>query len=690
MNTENKTNDEKKTENGKKIKLFYLPHVYIAVCTVLFIIGFTALVHINGVSDWRITVLTAVLYILVTFGGSFIVKRFYGSNIGKEGGEVHNDVFRAFISKYHEAVAVINDESRIDWANRTFVSEFCPSTDVVGKKLSDIAEPLKLADIYSAGRDGMYVDIDGSNYNVHCFKTSADGQTKFVVTFDSSDELNAVRADYEDKRTVIAYIILDNLDASVVSLHDVTRTVSARAQEIMYEWASEYGAFIREYESDKYIAVLDGKSYSALVKDGFKILDKIRSIKIPESDITVTASGGVSDIVGTMEEKASAASSALETALQRGGDQIVVKTDDKVLYFGGNTKSAVNASRVRARMYALMLEKMIKNAENVIVMAHRAIDYDGFGACVGIAKIAMHLGVKVNIAVNLPQSADDSAMNDKNLRVCLEEIRKLPEYDNVFVDKIEAQDLTTPSTLVIVTDVNNPSLLEVPALPDCTENLVFIDHHRKAPENKYEAKLMYISPAASSACEMVAEILEELLPQGIMQKPEANLMLAGITLDTKQFSRSCSVRTYGAAQYLRRQGADQGDVAKFFEVNQEEFSAELKFRRDTKLYKGMFAIAVKKGESVFDDKITAAKVADGLLDITGINASFALCKINGAVNISARSTGKINVSKMMEKFGGGGHFDSAGAQLNGENLENAVTLLKEVLDEYLAENKESE
>ena len=248
----------------------------------------------------------------------------------------------------------------------------------------------------------------------------------------------------------------------------------------------------------------------------------------------------------------------------------------------------------------------------------------------------------------------------------------------------------SPSTLVIVTDVNNPSLLEAPALPDCTENLVFIDHHRKAPENKYEAKLMYISPAASSASEMVAEILEELLPQGIMQKPEANLMLAGITLDTKQFSRSCSVRTYGAAQYLRRQGADQADVAKFFEVNQEEFSAEMKFRRDTKLYNGMFAIAVKKGESVFDDKITAAKVADGLLDITGINASFALCKINGDVNISARSTGKINVSKMMEKFGGGGHFDSAGAQLNGENLENAVTRLKEVLDEYLAENKESE
>ena len=674
----------------KKTKFGYLPYIYIAVCTVLFIFGFTALVHINGISGWYITVISTAVYVALTLIGGAFIKRFCNSKLSEDGEDVSGDVFRTFISKYHEAVAVINDDSRIDWANRAFVSRFCPATDVAGKKLSEIAEPLKLADIYSAGRDGIYVLIDGSNYNVHCFKTLADGQTKFVVTFDSSDELNAMRADYEDQRTVIAYIILDNLDASVVSLHDVTRMVSARAQEIMYEWAAEYGAFIREYESDKYIAVLDGKSYSALVKDGFKILDKIRSIKIPESDITVTASGGVSDIAGTMEEKAQAASSALETALQRGGDQVVVKTDEKVLYFGGNTKSAVNASRVRARMYALMLEKMIKDAENVIVMAHRAIDYDGFGACVGIAKIAMHLGARVNIVVNRPKSADDSAMNDKNLRVCLEEIRKLPEYNNIFVNKTEAQDLVSPSTLVIVTDVNNPSLLEAPALPDCTENLVFIDHHRKAPENKYEAKLMYISPAASSASEMVAEILEELLPQGIMQKPEANLMLAGITLDTKQFSRSCSVRTYGAAQYLRRQGADQGDVAKFFEINQEEFSAELKFRRDTKLYKGMFAIAVKKGESVFDDKITAAKVADSLLDITGINASFALCKINGAVNISARSTGKINVSKMMEKFGGGGHFDSAGAQLNDENLENAVTRLKAVLDEYLAENKETE
>lgn len=674
----------------KKTKLGYLPYIYVALCTVLFIFGFTALVYKNGLAGWYVTVISAVLYIVVTIAGSAIIKRFCDAKPVYDGKEVQAEIFSGLISKHHEAIAVLNDESRIEWANRTFVAKFCLATTAVGKKLSDISDALKLADIYSTGRDGMYVTVDDSNYHVHCFKIQAEDQTKFVVTFDSSDELNAVRRDCEDKRTVIAYIILDNLDASVVSLHDVTRAVSARAQQIMYEWAAKYNAFIREYESDKYIVVLDGKSYGAIVKDGFKILDNIRSIKIPESDITVTASGGVADIVGTMEEKAAAASSALETALQRGGDQVVVKTDDKVLYFGGNTKSAVNASRVRARMYALMLERMIKNAENVIVMAHRAIDYDGFGACVGIAKIAMYLGVKVNIVVNLPKSADDSAMNDKNLRVCLDEISKLPEYDNIFVNKTEAQDLTSPSTLVIVTDVNNPALLEAPALPDCTENIAFIDHHRKAPENKYEAKLMYISPAASSASEMVAEILEELLPQGIMQKPEANLMLAGITLDTKQFSRSCSVRTYGAAQYLRRQGADQGDVAKFFETNQEEFSAEMKFRRDTKLYKGMFAIAVKKGESVLDDKITAAKVADGLLDITGINASFTLCKINGAVNISARSTGKINVSKMMEKFGGGGHFDSAGAQLSDETLENAVTRLKAVLDEYLAESKENE
>ncbi len=673
---------------NKKTLYGYLPYIYTAVCTAVFIFLFTVLAYLNGMPEWHISLISMLLYLVIVFIGIILIKRAMAKKNDVGEGEIQGNLFRAFITKYHCAVAVLNDETRIEWVNRAFIAGLCPSSYVTGKKLSEVDDALKLTDIYSAGREGIYLTVGGSHYNVHSFKITVEGITKFVVTFDSSDELNALRSDYEDKRTVIAYIILDNLDSSVISLHDVARTVSAQAQSIMYEWASEMGAFICEYESDKYMVVLDGKHLEKLREEGFKILDKIRQIQIPGSDITVTASGGVADVEGTMEEKASAAASALETALQRGGDQIVFKNDEQVYYYGGNTKSAINASRVRARMYALVLERLIKESENVVIMAHRAIDYDAFGACVGIAKIALHLNKRVNVVANVPKSGDDSAVNDKNLSVCLKEASKMPEYDRVFVNKAEAQDIMTPSTLLIIADVNNPALFEAPALTDCTENIVFVDHHRKAPENKFEAKLMYISPAASSTCEMVAEILEELLPQGIMQKPEANLMLAGITLDTKQFSRSCSVRTYGAAQYLRRQGADQAVVAKFFETNQDDFNAEMKFRRDTKLYEGIFAIAVKKGESVMDDKITAARVADSLLEISGIEASFTFCKINEAVNISARSTGKINVSKMMEKFGGGGHFDSAGAQIQGVSLEEAVVRLKAVLDEYLEQSKE--
>ncbi len=676
-----------KREKKKRIRV--IPQLYIVLVTVLFIVGFSAFAYTNTLPKPYIMALCVAAYLFILVAGYAVLCRIcFGKQTADT--DIGGDVFHMFAAKFNRPIVLLNDEAKIEWMNSVFAETFAEKGDMKGKTLSDLSGNLKLADVYTSGQVGIEATVCGVSYKLHCFKTAAADKVRFAVVFTEADELKRLRDEYEEKRTIVAYIILDNLDSSVVPMQDEARAAAAKAQKLLYEWADEAEAFIREYERDKYLVLLDGAHLEKMRESGFDILDRIRQIEIPGADICVTASGGVSDVEGTLAEKAAAASSALETALQRGGDQIVFKSDDSMMYYGGTVKSTINATRVLARMYALMLQKLIKSADNVMIMAHRNIDYDGFGACVGLAKIAMYLGVPVNIVVNIQRSDDGEVINDRNLSMCLATARKMPEYDKVFINKAEAQDMMSSSTLLIVTDANNPSLFEALDLVKCTENFVIIDHHRKAPENKYEPKMMYISPTASSASEMVAEFLEELLPQGVLHKHEANLMFAGITLDTKQFSRSCSVRTYSAAQYLRRQGADQGDVAKFFEVQQEDFNKEMKFRRDTKIYKGRYAISVKMDErsAGVDDKITAARVADGLLEISGIAASFALCRIDGSVNISARSDGKVNVSKMMEKFGGGGHFDSGGAQINDTTLEEVVRRLKTVIDEFEAESEE--
>lgn len=672
--------------NNKKNALRLIPQIYITVCTVLFTAGFSVFAYMGKLPEVYITAICVAVYLIISVGGYVLLRRICSGKPSEYGESIDADVFHIFAAKYELPMAVMGEDARIEWMNSAFAELFEEESAIKGKQLSEITDNLKLGEIYSKGKEGLQATVGNGLYRLRCYKTAHGEEVRFALVCTPDDEIQNLRTAYESKRAVIAYIILDNLDSSVVPMQDEARAAAAKAQKLLFEWASEMGAFIREYERDKYIVGLDGEHLDALRKEGFSILDKIRQIKIQGTDICVTASGGVADINGTLAEKEDAASSALETALQRGGDQIVYKDDERVFYYGGTVKSTINASRVLARMYAVMLEKLIRSAENVVIMAHKNIDYDGFGACIGIAKIAMHLGVKVNVVVNIQREESASVYKDRNLDICLDTALKIPEYERVFVNKAEAQDMMTPETLLIITDANNPNVFEAPELLASTEKLVFIDHHRKAPENTFDAEMMYISPTASSACEMVSEILEELLPQGILQKQEANLMFAGITLDTKNFSRSCSVRTYSAAQYLRRQGADQADVARFFTVTQDDFNKELKFHRDFKIYKGKYAIAVKTDEGsasdAADDKITAARVADSLLEIEGIAATFAICKIGDSINLSVRSNGKINIGKMMEKFGGGGHYQSAGAQVRDMTLEEVARKLRTIIDDY--------
>ena len=409
----------------------------------------------------------------------------------------------------------------------------------------------------------------------------------------------------------------------------------------------------------------------------FEILDRVRAIHAHDTGLSLTVSVGVGNIRGTFEEKDKAAHTALEMALQRGGDQAVVKGDDSLEFFGGITNTVQKRTNVRARVVSNELMTAMRRASNVIVMGHRFADFDAFGAIVGTVRLAMYCGTRVNAVIN---------MTDRNLAGCRSLLAPEEDFIGVFVDEQMGLDLLNTDTLVVVVDVNNIAHMESRLIAERAQTLAVVDHHRKTAEFEREPLIEYIEPSASSACELVAEMLEQVLPREDLTAAEATLMLAGINLDTKNFSKSTGTRTFSAALYLRDRGASPERVTALNKTSLDDYMREGGFRTNVEFFRKVMAITV--ADSRFEtgpaDRITVAKAADNLLSIAGVEASFALVKIGDIVAISARSAGRINVQLILEKLNGGGRYDEAGAQVQGD-VEAAVKRLKGAIDEYLAE-----
>ena len=448
-----------------------------------------------------------------------------------------------------------------------------------------------------------------------------------------------------------------------------------KIDEVIRTWSDEYGGILKEYERDKYLFITESRALAGMIASKFDILDRVRSVGVGDSNLPLTISMGVSNISGTFEEKEKAAHAALDMALQRGGDQAAVKSDDSLDFFGGLTKTVQKRTNVRARVISSELISKIKSATNVLIMGHKYADFDSFGSCVGLARLAMYCGARVNVVIN---------MADRNLMGCRKMLEGEEEYLGVFVGSGDALDLIETGTLLIVSDVNNLAISEEPELTRRTERLVVIDHHRKMSEFEREVDIEYIEPSASSACELVAEMLEQVLGKEAITGAEANLMLAGLTLDTKQFTKNTGTRTFSAAMYLRDSGASPALVQPLFKESFDDYMREAKFRAGVEIYRSAVAITVvDDADSSPEDRIIAAKAADNLLMVDGIAASFALIVLGDTVHISARSTGKMNVQLILESMGGGGHFDAAGAQCKDRNASDIVAQLKKEIDRYL-------
>ena len=510
-------------------------------------------------------------------------------------------------------------------------------------------------------------------YKIEGFNVSNSGDGLHLAVLTDVTELSEIERKYTDERTCIAYISIDNTDDVSQYVHEKFRDAISLVDNKIKEWAASMDGVIKSYDNDKYVMIFDSAKLDECLANRFEILDRIRDIRVGDS-VSITASMGISRVPGTLADRENAARSAIDMALQRGGDQVVYKTEDSVEFYGGRTKSLYKRSSVRSRSFTNQLSALMARADNVIVMGHRYGDFDSFGASVGVARLAMLIGVKVNIAVD---------MRDENLQPCIELMQETAQYSQTFVDSAEAFELIGPDTVVIMVDHNATARSQFSDIANRVSSLVIIDHHRKSDAVFDNVKLSYIEPSASSTCELIAEMLEAAITSHNLLKVEADMLLAGILLDTKQFTRNTGTRTFGAAQYLRGSGANPTDVYDLFKTPPQDLAKEARFHTAITVYKGNIAISSCDGDTDESYRIIASKAADKMLTLRDIEAAFTIVRIGEQIHISGRSNGKINVQLILEKLNGGGHFDIAGAQIKSESITSVLETLKESIDDYL-------
>ncbi len=580
------------------------------------------------------------------------------------------------VVKMPEPVIICDISERIVWYNGSAAELSEDGDKLYGKPLSDVFAGVRLEDIRNdRSRGGYPVSCGGRAFLARYNHIKTDDNDFALIMTTETTELENLADKMAGDEAIVCYIIIDNLAEMMQYDSEQYKPASVKIDEVIRSWADEYGGILKEYERDKYIYITEARALQKIIMNKFDLLDRVRAVGVGDTNLPLTVSMGVSNITGTFEEKEKAAKSALDMALQRGGDQAGVKSEGSIDFYGGLSKEVQKRTNVRARVVSNELIATIKSASNVLIMGHRFADFDSFGACVGLARLAMYCGARVNIVIN---------MADRNLVGCRELLDAEEDYLGILVSGADALDMLETGTLVIVADVNNFSIAEEPELARRKEKLAVLDHHRKMSEFERSVDVEYIEPSASAACELVAEMLEQVLGSDGISPAEANLMLAGITVDTKQFTKNTGTRTFSAAMYLRGNGASPMQVQNLFRESLGDYLREAKFRRNVEIYRSVCAITVVDDADVSpEDRVIAAKAADNLLMVDGIKASFALIVLGDTVHMSARSRGQVNVQLILEALGGGGHYDAAGAQCSGKSVSELIAQLKKEIDRYI-------
>lgn len=627
----------------------------------------------------------AVTFIMMFYNKSVIMNELI--SFATQYGQVQKKLLRELEVPY----ALLDEVGKVIWTNRAFETVihkekgYHRSVTTLFPTLTKDKLPGEVDETE------MELSYEGSEFSVKMKKISMrDMATNseifqepnykgYLIALYLYDEtaLKIALKENDNQSLAVGMIYLDNYEEALESVEEVRRSLlTALIDRKINKYIAALDGITRKSEKDKYLVILRKESVMQLQESKFDLLDDVKTVNIG-NEMAVTLSIGIGLDGLTYAQNYEFSRTAIDLALGRGGDQAVVKTSSSVTYYGGKSQQVEKNTRVKARVKAHALNEILATKDKVIVMGHRLADVDSFGSAVGIYRIAKALDRKAHIVIN------DVTTSVKPL---VDMFRGNPEYeDDMIVNSAQAIEAAGNNTVLIVVDVNKPSITECPELLRTCKSIVVLDHHRQGSETIENATLSYVEPYASSACEMVTEILQYIKDGIRPRSEEADSMYAGIIIDTNNFTQKTGVRTFEAAAYLRRNGADVTRVRKLFREDVLEYKTKADAVSQAEIYRGNYAISICSSEGVQSPTVLGAQAANELLNIKGIKASFILTQYQGKIYISARSIDEVNVQVIMERLGGGGHMNIAGAQMEDVPLEEAVRVVKDTLDRMIEE-----
>ena len=576
------------------------------------------------------------------------------------------------VAEYPMATMIVRETGEVLWQNDYCRQRVLDGEDAFGKRLDQVIPGLELSG--ECGPQGQNVTAGGRMYTLYWVQTQRQGEPVRVLYLFDDHDLKVYAKEYFDSRPWVLLMVIDNFSELFLDAKENERSKTmSEIEHIIETFAEENCGLLKKLDKDRYIAVIEDRYMRRVEASRFQVLDQIRGITAGDR-ISATMSIGVGSKEGSLHESEALARQALDMALGRGGDQAAVKLRDGYEFFGGVSKGVEKRNKVRTRIVANAITEIVQTSQNILVMGHRFADLDCVGAAVGLCAGLRNMGRTARIVL------------DENRSLAQSLVIKMREegLGDLFISPDTALETLSNDTLLFVVDTHVKTLLESSTVYAGCRNVVVIDHHRKMVDHIDNAIIFFHEPYASSACEMVAELNQYLGEQQKISAPEASAMLAGIMLDTKNFTLRAGVRTFEAAAYLRRMGADTVEVRKLFASNMESYQQRAQLVAAAQEYRGC-AIACTTREMP-DMRVIASQAADELLNISGVDASFLLFKVGSGVNMSARSMGAINVQVIMETLGGGGHLTMAAAQLTDISMDDAFQKLREAIDGYFEVN----
>lgn len=605
----------------------------------------------------------------------------------------YGQIQRKLLKELELPYVLLDDTGKVMWTNKAF-DLLTHKAKGFNRSISSLFPELTRENLPGEEEETeVKFSFESRDFNAICRKVSlkdmaensdiisAEGYDGYLIAVYLFDEtaLNIALRENDDQSLAVALLYLDNYDEALESVEEVRRSLlTALIDRKVNKYISSIDGISKKIEKDKYLIILRKKAVSELEENRFDILEDVKTVNIG-NEMAVTISIGVGFDGLTYSQNYEFARAAVDLALGRGGDQAVVKTNEQIKYYGGKSQQVEKNTRVKARVKAHALREIIMTKDRVLIMGHRMGDVDSFGSALGIYRIAKTLDRKAHIVLKDPTAS---------VQIMTDMFENQEGYEDMIVTPEQAMNLAGGSTVLVVVDVNKPSITECPELIKMCKSIVVLDHHRQGTETIENATLSYIEAYASSACEMVTEVLQYISDSIKVPADEADCLYAGMMVDTNNFMTKTGVRTFEAAAYLRRAGADVTRVRKLFRDDASEYMAKADTVSHAVVYQKYYAMSVNRpNDNITSPTVIGAQAANELLNIKGIKASFVFTDYQDQIHISARSIDEVNVQIIMERMGGGGHMNVAACQLDNTTVEDAMDRLKEVIDQMIEEGE---